>query len=839
MKGALPVHEVLAEVVQALASERRCVLVAPTGAGKTTAVPPALDDAGLGPVVVLEPRRLAARAAARRVAAERGARLGEAIGYHVRFDRRAGPRTRVTYATEGVFVRRLQDDPFLEGTGCVVLDEFHERSLDLDLSLALVRRVQLEARPELGLLVTSATLDAEAVARYLDGAPIVRSAGRLFPVGVRHLPPLAGERADAHVARGVREALAEAGGDVLVFLPGTGEIRRARAALEPLARGGALELVELYGDLPPEEQYRALAPGAVRGVVLATNVAESSVTVPGVDAVVDSGLVRRPRSDPALGLERLAVERVSQASAEQRAGRAGRERPGRCLRLWSAADERALAPFDPPEVRRADPSAAVLQLLLWGERDLERFPWFEPPPPEALRRALALVRALGALDAAGALTPLGRRLARVPAPPRLARLLLEGARAGLAERAALACAFLGERDPRRRARDAGASRSGGESDVLDGVLALEAFAAHGASAAPELEPAAARACLAAARQLERVAHDLGREEGARARSADPDLALLRALLAAFPDRLARRRADDPRRGVLASGRGVRLGPGCAVERGELFLAVDAEAGAGEALVRLASRVERGWVDGGRTRAEIDCVFDQARARVVGRRRLFLGELVLEENETSADDAARAEALLAEAARREPARALGLERPEVVALLARVAFLRRHCPELALPALDEAALAELAGELVVGRRSFEELARAPLAELLRARLPHEALRALEREAPERLEVPSGSWLRLDYAGGGAPVLAARIQELFGWRETPRVARGRVPVLLHLLAPSGRPQQVTDDLASFWRGAYFDVRKDLRRRYPRHDWPEDPLSAVASRGPRRRS
>ena len=366
MAAALPVEEVLADVLAALADRGTCVLVAPTGAGKTTRLPPALERAGYGRVVVLEPRRLAARAAARRVASETGERLGAGVGYHVRFDRRAGADTAIEFVTEGVFLRRLQSDPFLEGVGAVVLDEFHGRSLDLDLALALVRRVQVEVRPELKLVVTSATLDAPAISRYLDGAPVVRSEGRLHPVDVEHLPARAGEAAADHVLRGVREALGRGEGDVLVFLPGLGEIRRARRALEGLARARDLALFELYGDLPPDRQDAVLEPGTGRKVVLATNVAESSVTVPGVRAVVDSGWAKTLRHDPAVGLDRLEPVRISLASADQRSGRAGREAPGLALRLWSLADHRSLPAFDVPEVRRADLAAAVLQLAVWG-----------------------------------------------------------------------------------------------------------------------------------------------------------------------------------------------------------------------------------------------------------------------------------------------------------------------------------------------------------------------------------------------------------------------------------------------------------------------------------------
>ncbi|MCP3920798.1 MAG: ATP-dependent helicase HrpB [bacterium] len=831
--GALPVDAVLPEVVAALAAHPACVLVAPTGAGKTTRLPPALDDAGLGPVVVLEPRRIAARAAARRVAAERTVALGREVGYHVRFDRKTSADTRIAFVTDGIFVRRIQEDPFLDGVGCVVLDEFHERSLDVDLALAMVRRVQGEAREDLRLVVTSATLDADAVAAHLGGAPIVRSEGRLFPVAEEYLPARPSERPDGHVARGVRRALEETSGGLLVFLPGVGEIRRAHAALEGTARAGDLELLELYGDLAPEAQDAALAPGCRRKIVLATNVAESSVTVPGVTGVVDTGLARTLQHDAAVGLDRLTLGRISLASAEQRKGRAGREAPGICVRLWSAIDQRTLTPFDEPEIKRADLAGAVLQLLAWGERDLSAFPWYEPPRPDALARAFELLTRLGAA-ADGAPTELGHRLARLPVHPRLGCLLIEGERRGDLERAALAAAVLSDRDPWRRSAGREPTRRVSDSDVLDRVRALEAFARGGAGAAPELAPGGARACLAAARQLERT---LRKGRGAGAADAADD-ALLRSLLAAFPDRLTRRRRDDPRRGVMVGGRGVRLAPQCAVTEPELFLSVELDAGRGEALVRQASAVEREWVDGGRTRTVIECVFDPARERVVGKKRVRLGELVIEESDVPANDAAEVERVLAAAARVDPERALDLGRDDVQTLFARITCLREWMPELELPAFEATELAALAGDLALGCRSFADLRKAPLAAAVKARLDRRQLAALDREAPERIAVPSGSKIRIAYESGRPPVLAARIQELFGMAATPRVAAGRVPVLLHLLAPNGRPQQVTEDLASFWSGAYFEVRKELRRRYPKHAWPEDPTQAVARRRPGRR-
>jgi len=816
----LPIESVLPELIGALHGNDCAVLRAPTGAGKTTRVPPAILDAGLGgkgQVVVLEPRRIAARAAARRVSQERGGDVGHEVGFHVRFDRCATRATRVLYVTEGLFLRRVQEDPFLERVGAVVLDEFHERSLDADLALALVRRLQLEARPDLRLVVMSATLDTAEVSRFLGGCPVVESRGRLHPVEIRHAPP--DERKPVHeaVARGVGLALEEGGGDVLAFLPGVGEIRRAREALGPLARQGDLLLVELYGDLPMDRQDEALRRAGRRKIVLATNVAETSVTVEGVGAVVDSGLARVLRFDAGVGLDRLELVRISRASAEQRSGRAGREMPGLCIRLWSAAEERGLSEREEAEVRRVDLAGAVLQLRALGERDLRTFPWFEPPSEAALARAEALLAHLGALDARG-LTPLGRRMADIPVQPRIARLLLEGERLGSPRRAALAGALLSERDPLRRER--GAPRRT-ESDVLERVLAVEALAA----AAPPY--------------LLRVRDEL---LGHLERPRGPEDALPRALLAGWPDRLARRRGEGGRRGVMVGGRGVALARESGVIDAELFLCIDVDAGRrgerAEALVRQASAVERGWLPEEALSTSVEVAFDPAREAVAAFRRTRFLDLVIEEAQAALPESDEVARVLAQAASADPRRALALDDPDTTAFLARVRSLREWLPELGLPAFDEEGLRARLPELCAGCRSFEDLRRLPLVERLRSGLTYLQQRALEREAPERIEVPSGSRVRLVYEPGRPPVLAARIQELFGLAETPRVAGGRVAVLVHLLAPSGRAQQVTDDLRSFWNEAYQTVRKELRVRYPRHAWPEDPWNAPPERRPKRR-
>ncbi len=594
----LPIDEVIPGLVAALAGGA-AVLTAPPGAGKTTRVPPALlaagmaGDGGAGKIVVLEPRRIAARAAARRMAEEGGWRVGEEVGYQVRFERRAGPRTRILVVTEGILVQMLQADPFLDGIGALVFDEFHERSLHVDLALAMARRVQREVRPDLRLLVMSATLDPGPVAAFLGGCPVIASPGRLFPVAVEHLAPPAsaadrsakpgGPDLAVQVAAGVRRALAASPGDLLVFLPGVGEIARCGEALAPLAAEQGLAVLPLYGDLPAEQQDAALRPLGKRKVVLATNVAETSVTVDGVTAVVDSGLARRLRFDPATGLDRLELARVSRAAADQRAGRAGRQAAGLCVRLWPAWEDAALQPAELPEIRRVDLAAPALQLLAWGESDLAALGWFEAPDPTALAAALRLLALLGAVDGAG-VTQLGRTLARLPVHPRLGRLLVEGHARGVAAEAALLAALLAERDPFRHAAGSRGERRPAQpsrSDLLDRLEDLAAFERR--AVWPEsLNPGAARQVLRARDQLaDLIRRELGpaapppaagNEAGQRSAAAEE--ALLRALLAAYPDRLARRREPGSPRAVMVGGRGVVLGDESAVCDPELFLCVD-------------------------------------------------------------------------------------------------------------------------------------------------------------------------------------------------------------------------------------------------------------------------
>jgi ATP-dependent helicase HrpB len=843
----LPIDPLLPEIVESLRRARSVVVVAPPGSGKTTRVPPAIFRAGLltpenPALVLLQPRRVAARAAANRIAVENGWAVGDEVGYQVRFERRVGPRTRLRVETEGILNRQLIADPFLEGVGCVVLDEFHERSLHTDLAIALLREVRETVRDDLLLVVMSATLDAEPVARFLGGCPIVKGEGRAYPVEIRYRAAVKPASADSIVAA-VEEALLgpDDPGHVLVFLPGAEEIRRAAVHLEPIARREGFDVLPLHGALPAEDQDRALQPTDRRKVILATNIAETSLTIDGVRTVIDSGLARFASDDPARGLDRLELGRISRASAAQRAGRAGRTSAGRCIRLWSERAQRGLAESDPPEVARVDLASTALMLHAWGATDLARFPWFEPPPQERLDAAERLLVLLGALGGdRRKLMPLGRRLLAIPAHPRIARLLTAAAEAGHPREGAAIAALLSEKDiamyERAGERFGGPSRSTarGSSDLLDRLDMLAE--AERQRFAPRLrdqgiDPLGARRVAKARDEFVRIARRL---HGRVATVEPDDDAMLMWLLLAYPDRVVRRRGGEAT-GLMVGGRGVRLAPESVVRDDEFFLALDPREdrrGATlEAKVRVASAVKVEWLEElfpESLRRDRSVEFDQERQRAVGVTSLWYRDLRLREDRNAKVDASEAsEALAATLAERAGEFVRADE--HAAAWLVRLEFLRRVMPESGWPEMDDESLAVVVADACPGKRTVDEVRRVPLVPLLKARLTHARARSMDELAPEALTVPSGSRIRLVYEDGRAPVLAVRLQELFGWTETPRIASGRVAVVLHLLGPNYRPAQVTDDLRSFWATTYFQVRKDLRARYPRHSWPDDPLTA----------
>jgi ATP-dependent RNA helicase HrpB len=855
---SLPIDPLLPEIVARLRQSPNIVLEAPPGAGKTTRVPPALLDAkiaGDSEVLVLEPRRLAARMAARRVAEERGEKLGETVGYQVRFEEVTSAKTRLRFLTEGVLTRRLLSDPTLKNVGVVVLDEFHERHLQADLALALLRRLQQTARQDLKLLVMSATLDAGPVASFLDGAPTLRSEGKRFDIAIEHLArpderPLA-EQVAAAVNRLAAEGI---DGDTLVFLPGAAEIRRAQAACAAAADRHDLMVLPLHGDLSADEQDRAVKPAAKRKVILSTNVAESSVTIDGVVAVIDSGLARMAGHSPWSGLPTLNVARVSKASATQRAGRAGRTRPGRCLRLFTAQDFNARPDHDVAEVHRADLAETALELHAAGVADLNGFGWFEAPPLSAIDAAESLLSKLGAIDATGAVTAVGREMLRFPLHPRQSRMLVEAESRGVGERACAVAALIGERDivaselfKNERERKA---MHEGPSDLLHRLdLFEEATSANFAPSRLRAINLDMGAVMAVNRVNRRLLASRGRggkrggvvaRERGMERGREGDDALLISILAGYPDRVARRRSlkSDNRELLLSGGGAAQLSPSSVVGKSEFLVAIDAEERRDASqvrarIVRIASRIEPEWlIDlfANQLRETTEAKWNAQSERVEVVERMMYDLLAISESRSATVGGQEAARVLAEAAL-----AAGLQRfvePETVAdFLARVEFVSKTFPESSTPALNDDDVHESLVALCDGLKSFAELRAAAregaLIEALRQRLSAEQRRLLDKMAPEFVAIAGRRRVRVNYETGKPPWIESRLQDFFGMETGPMIAGGRAPLVMHLLAPNHRPVQVTTDLSGFWQRVYPQVRKELSRRYPRHAWPEDPL------------
>ncbi len=766
----LPIDAILPEIIESLSRYSNLVIEAPPGAGKTTRVSPGLLESMPGELLVLEPRRIAARMAARRVACEAGEQLGETIGYQVRFEQSVGPRTRLRFVTEGVLTRRLVSDPHLQGVTAVMLDEFHERHLEGDLALALLKRLQ-RTRPELRIIVMSATLEADPVAQYLGGCRIVRSEGKLFELSIEHLPY---SPAPLHEqVRAAAEQLMDGdSGHILVFLPGAAEIRRAIRECERLARRAGLLVLPLHGGLGPEEQDRAVAPSSERKLILATNVAESSITVEGVTAVIDSGLARIATYSPWSGLPTLHVGRISKASAKQRAGRAGRTGPGRVLRLYPQEDYLRRPEHETAEIMRSDLAQLCLDLRAMGIADPKDLDWFEPPPAPAIEAAESL------LDRLGATGVMAQRLARYPLPPRLSRMLVEAMDRGIGEQGCVAAALLGS----------GVQANG------DLLAALDAQTDHRTRKHVEQ-------LRKLARSQQQTRHD--------------DDALLVSVLAGFPDRVARRRAGNQ---VLLSNGGSGEITGDAPHY-EFMVALDGEDRKDKPLplVRMTARIEPEWLldlypDHVREQAKV--VWNRAAERVDAVSALMYDELVIEESRGAVPDAHAAAEILAEKAL-ESGIGHFVDSAALQEFMARVEFAGLQPPEPA----------QGLRELCSGLRSFAELKRAavdfiPLLE------QHVGAHRLNEVAPARFRLPSGRQTRVHYDRGKSPWIASRLQDFFGMRDTPRIGPARTPVVVHLLAPSQRPVQTTSDLEGFWERLYPQVRRELMRRYPKHAWPERP-------------
>ena len=842
MKQPLPIDALQADLVAACGRVRRLVLRAPTGSGKSTRIPQMLLDLNLvqGQIVVLQPRRIAARLLAARIAQERNVRLGGEVGYQIRFERVESAQTRIKFVTEALLLRQMASDPELKGVGAVVFDEFHERNLHSDVALALARRLQETHRPDLLIMAMSATLDTEGVAKWLGSAETLAADGRTYPVQIEytHLPRNSTRPIWDAAAEQVRRVLSEeAEGDILVFMPGSYEIMRTIGAVRNLPESGGVEILPLYGELPPEEQDRAVKPSPGRKVIVATNVAETSLTIPGVRAVVDAGLARIARFDPHRGIDTLLVEPVSQASAEQRAGRAGRTGPGRCIRLWSQTDHEARPLREVPEIKRVDLSETILLLLSSGWGEAATFPWYEKPDDKALQRALTVLADLGAVDAHGKLTNLGRRMSVFPAHPRYARMLLAAGDldcvyevcriAGLAQGRDIL--FRKVDDRTENARDSVEQEDGSDFFPRLALLqravemkfdadACDRFGVHGQ---------AARQADQAARQFLRLAEGQGLPVSDRI--ADP-AAVRRCLLLGFSDRLAVRLDAGTLRCALVHGRTGELRRESSIRNAKLLVAAEVDEiqarGGVTTYLSLATAIEEAWLQE-LFPAEFSTVnqvrYDGSQRRVVTRVERRFRDLVLEAKERDDAPSDAASRLLAEEV---AAGRLELEKWDapVDAWIRRVNFLAKHCPELGIPPFDDAARRMVIEEVCAGAVAYRDIRDRPVFGVVRGWLTHEQAMALESYCPEKIVLPRKKHpARIEYTEDGQAEVEATVQELYDFPGTKlRVCLGKVPMVVCIQSPARRTQQRTTDLDAFWKGSYEGVKKELRGRYPKHEW-----------------
>ncbi|TVP53142.1 MAG: ATP-dependent helicase HrpB [Halomonadaceae bacterium] len=826
-----PIAALIPDLLKHLSHHNTVLLQAPPGAGKTTVVPLALMAdapwAQTGRIVMLEPRRLAARSAARFMAAQLGEPLGERVGLRTRLETRVSPRTRIEVVTEGVLTRMLQKDPGLEGVALVIFDEFHERSLQADMGLALARESQQALREDLRLLIMSATLDADPLSQLLDNAPVLTSAGRSWPVTLSYHPPKRQQGLEDQVSRVIHQALAEQAGSLLVFLPGAGEIRRVQQRLTGQLPGDT-DLCPLYGALKAEAQDRAISPasGGRRKVVLATAIAETSLTIAGITVVIDAGLERRPRFDPRSGMSRLVTERVSQAAAEQRRGRAGRLEPGHCYRLWSQSEQQGLPRHSPAAILSADLAPLALELAQWGSRDPGDLTWLDLPPAAHWEQAVDLLKWLDALDQEGAITAHGKAMNALGLPPRLAHMVIKGRQQGQGQLAAELAVLLSEQDLMAFTQS---------SDLRERLLLLRGQRQH-----PQVDRG----------RLQSLQQALSRlvTGSARGRPRDPvqppehgEQSTGELLALAFPDRVARRRPGIEPRYQLSNGRGARLADNDPLAGEPWLVAAELDGDRREARIYLAGPVTLAGLKQaltGHIRGQEESEWDQHRGTVMCYQRRRLGALILEEGPGTAPSAEQIEqALLAEVQRQ------GLQclpwTPRARQWCGRVRLLHRLWPGQ-WPQVSEAALIDQLpqwlGPYLAGIRRWSGVQQLPLTEALNSLLDYPQQQSLKRLAPETLTLPGGHQAPLDYTVQGAedagPVLAIKLQGLFGCDATPTVADGQQPVTLHLLSPARRPLAVTSDLGSFWRQGYPQVCKECRGRYPKHPWPEDPLTATAT-------
>jgi ATP-dependent helicase HrpB len=836
-----PIDPILPTLKEAVRVNPSIVLQAPPGSGKTTRVPLALLE-GIPPekgrMIILEPRRIAAVSAARWMAKTLGEQVGQTLGYSIRFDSRISEKTRIEVVTEGILTRRIQADPALEGIAMVIFDEFHERSLQTDLALALCLDIRRTAREDLKILVMSATLDCVPVASLLGHTPVISSGGEAFPVEERYQAVDRQRPIQARTAEAVLTALRETSGDILAFLPGAGEIRACGESLQTAleSRGKSISIHPLYRDLPFEEQERAILPSRKRKIVLATNIAETSLTIEGVKVVVDSGLTRRLQHDPATGMNRLITVSVSKAAAEQRKGRAGRIGPGICYRLYSRHAFESMIPYAPPEMLVSDLSSLVLELAAWGVKDPTTLSWLDPPPAAPWESARRLLLELGALDSEGAVTQVGRSMARLPVHPRLGRLLQRAGELRYPRLGADLAALLSERDILRR--NGSDARAAGEGTDISARLDILQRWRHRKDVPGHTDLWALRNVDRASKQLLRMMAEDSKSSHEKSGSIIP-----RLLLQGFPDRIAKNREEGDGRFILIQGRGVRLPAKSSLGKSSFIIAVNVDAGdKAEGMVHMAEPVAEDLLRqelGDRIETLRRMEWDKRKGQIISNLEERLGALRLSVKPFRPTEEEMA-LLLCEAIRSGSTRVpFG---GEVLQFRGRVSLMRKTFPSETWPDLSEERLLPAPEEWLLpwlmGIRTREQLAALDILPALRAQLSWKQRQLLDERAPTFIVAPSGHRVPLDYASGDLPILAVKLQEMFGRPNTPKVADGRVHVLLHLLSPAGKPVQITQDLKGFWNSGYHQVKKELKGRYPKHPWPEDPWNAVPTRKTKRR-
>lgn len=844
-----PIENSLSEIRTALADGHDVVLTAEPGAGKSTIVPLALKDEpwlGKSRIIMLQPRRVAAVAVARRMAALDNSTPGRVIGHGVRFSSNIGPGTRIEVLTEGILTRRIQKDPLLEGVGLVIFDEFHERSVHADICLALCREIKREVRPDLRIMIMSATINTEMMSSYLDNSVIVAGKGFLYPVEILYQPLAAGRDQFAAAADAIGRIIADspAGEEFLIFLPGAGEIRTVQQQLENTQSARNFRILTLHGSMSIEDQEAALQPAALPRVILSTNIAETSLTIDGITTVIDTGHCRRQSFDPQTGLEKLELQRISKASATQRAGRAGRLRPGRAIRLWHKVEHEKLIDNEEPEILRIDPTPTVLELFAWGCSDPHEFKWLQSPGSEKISKAIELLQMLHAVDENHHITETGRQICELPVEPRLARMLLMASQLGVAQQAALAAAIIGEKDIILNDFSAQTGGGGNNQPDPDLDLRLELIDRSNGNQGLRID----RNTVWRIEKTQKQLLDLIKNPSASVAMKDSSRNLLhRALLAAFPDRVCMRRGPAGSTSyTISSGQGMNLSQSGLLKNHEFILAlkVDARlrAGTNDGRIFLGCAISLDWLkagDGAPCRSSREIFFKASTRKVVARERLWYGRLLLADHETAIRDSENAIAgqTLAQAANADLYNALNLGSEENADFINRIAILKRSPAGRDFPAIDQDWLMAQVNEMAQVCRSYTDLQKQSVEQLYLQQLPWNRREQLEKLVPVSFEVPSGSNVRIQYQAEGPPVLAVKIQELFGMATTPAVCNGGQPLLIHLLSPAGRPVQITADLASFWKTGYRQVVGELKGRYPKHPWPDEPDKATPFKGTRR--